>query len=147
MIKRISKLMVLMGGVICVISVLLNPVEASARDGVFIHISSGNENPHKVLMALNMGNMMSADKDVLVYFDIKGIEVVLKDSGDLSFSHFPSSKQAITDLLEKGITIYACPGCLKAMGKNPEDLMEGVKVADKDGFFNFTEGRILSLDY
>jgi hypothetical protein len=41
----------------------------------------------------------------------------------------------------------ACPTCLKAAGKTPEDLAEGISVADKDKFFNFTKGRILSIDY
>jgi hypothetical protein len=36
---------------------------------------------------------------------------------------------------------------LKAAGRTPADLMPGVKVADKDAFFSFTRGRILTLDY
>ncbi|MDZ7623695.1 MAG: hypothetical protein U5J96_04505 [Ignavibacteriaceae bacterium] len=31
---------------------------------------------------------MSEDKDVILYFDITGIEVLLKDSPDLSFCTF-----------------------------------------------------------
>lgn len=117
------------------------------RDGVFLHISSGYDNPHRVLMALKMAELMSDSKDVLIYFDIRGIEVVLKNSEDLTFSHFPSSHSQIKKLLERNITIMACPGCLKAAGKTREDLMEGVQVADKEAFFNFTKGRILTLDY
>ena len=78
------------------------------KDGIFIHISHGPEDAHRVLMALNMANLMSETKDVLVYFDIKGVEVA---------------------------------------GRTPEDLMPGIQVADKDGFFNFTKGRILTIDY
>jgi len=40
-----------------------------------------------------------------------------------------------------------CPGCLEAAGHKPEDVMEGVRIAQKDQFFDFTEGRILTLDY
>jgi hypothetical protein len=32
---------------------------AENRDGVFIHISHGADDPHRLLMALNMANMMS----------------------------------------------------------------------------------------
>jgi hypothetical protein len=39
------------------------------------------------------------------------------------------------------------PGLLEGRGKTPADLMPGVKVADKDAFFSFTKGRILTLDY
>jgi len=121
--------------------------ESSPRDGVFLHISHGAEAPHRVLMALSMAEMMAETRDVLVYFDIKGIEVVAKDAPDFTYSHFPASKAQLEKLIEMGIGVYACPGCLKAAGKTPADLMPGVKVADKDAFFTFTEGRILTLDY
>ncbi len=45
------------------------------RDGVFIHISSAD--PHRALMALQMAEMMAAEQDVMVYFDINGIELTL----------------------------------------------------------------------
>ena len=117
------------------------------RDGVFIHISSGPDNPHKVLMALKMAELMAADRDVLVYFDIQGIDVVLTDSPDVAFNHFPSSQTQLARLQELEVPVFACPGCLKAAGKTPDDLASGIQVADKDAFFSFTEGRILTLDY
>lgn len=118
-----------------------------ARDGVFVHISHGPDDPHRVLMGLQMANMMAADKDVLVYFDVKGIELVLKDAEDVSFAQFPALSKQLETLPEKGVTLMACPGCLKAMDKSAEDLAEGVQVAEKDAFFDFTDGRILTLDY
>jgi predicted peroxiredoxin len=121
--------------------------DESPRDGVFLHISHGVDEPHRVLMALNMAEIMAGSRDVLVYFDIKGIEVVVKDSPDLTFSHFPASRAQLEKLIGMGIDLYACPGCLKSAGKTPADLIPGVKVADKDAFFTFTEGRILTLDY
>jgi len=118
-----------------------------ARDGVFLHISHGAEEPHRVLMGLKMAELMAADRDVLVYFDITGIEVVLADAEDIVHSEFPSSKAQLAKLLEIGVPLYACPGCLKAAGKTPDDLAEGIQVANKDAFFDFTDGRILTLDY
>lgn len=41
----------------------------------------------------------------------------------------------------------ACPGCLKALGKTPKDLKKGVILADKDKFFNFTSGRVITMNY
>lgn len=119
----------------------------AVKDGIFIHISHGSDDPHRALMALSMAEKMSEDKDVILYFDIKGIEVLLKDGPDLSFAQFTSSKEQVQKLLDKGITIMACPGCLKAAGKTPDDLREGIIIADKEKFFNFTSGRILSIDY
>lgn len=121
--------------------------EEIIRDGVFIHVSHGLDNPHRVLMALSMAERMSDDKDVILYFDITGVGVLLKDSPELSFAHFASSQEQIQKLLDKGITIMACPGCLKAAGKTPEDLRDGIIIADKEKFFSFTKGRILSIDY
>ena len=121
--------------------------ETAARDGMFIHITAGVDNPHRVAMALQMATIMSEDKDVILYFDIKGIEVVLKDSPDIAYAQFPGSREQLAALSGKGITIMACPGCLKAAGKTEADLAEGVTVAEKSSFFNFTNGRILTLDY
>jgi predicted peroxiredoxin len=114
---------------------------------MFIHISQGPSEPHRVLMAMSMAAMMAEDHPVLVYFDIKGIDVVLKDAKDITYAHFTPSKAQLQNLLKKGVTVMACPGCLKAAGKTPADLAPGVKVADKKTFFGFTEGRIITLDY
>ena len=120
---------------------------SSGQDGVFIHVSHGSDDAHRLLMALKMAELMSEDHEVLVYFDIKGIEAVLNDAENITFSHFPGSNEQVAKLLERGVELHACPGCLKAAGKTPEDLRKGVQVADKARFFDFTKGRILSLDY
>jgi len=122
-------------------------MKTDTRPGVFVHISHGPEDVHRVLMGLQMAALMSETQDVLVYFDIHGVEVVLNDSEDLTFAQFPSSHTQIKRLISSNVELMACPGCLKALGYGPEDLMEGVKVANKDRFFDFTEGRILTLDY
>ncbi len=115
------------------------------KDGLFLHVSSND--PHRVLMALRMAEMMAGDHDVMIYFDIQGIEVVLKDAPDLSYAQFPNSHAQLKKLSEMGIPLQACPGCLEAAGKTAGDLTEGVTIAEKAKFFNFTKGRILTLDY
>ena len=120
--------------------------DAETRDGVFIHISHGDD-PHRVLMALRMAEIMAEDKDVAIYFDISGVGVVLEDSPDIGHEHFPSSQAQIEKLLKSGVYVCVCPGCLKAAGKTPEDVMKGVQIASKEAFFTFTKGRILTLDY
>ncbi len=117
------------------------------KDGVFIHISSGPDDAHSVLMPLKMAEMMANDKDVLIYFDIKGVYAVLNDSTDICHDGFTSSREQLKTLIDKGVTIMVCPTCLKVAGKTPEDVMPGVMIANKEKFFNFTEGRILTLDY
>jgi predicted peroxiredoxin len=121
--------------------------DAGARDGVFIHVSHGRDDPHRLLMALSMANMMADDRDVAVYFDIKAVEVVLKDAPEVSYAHFEASGALLARLKQRGVPLMACPGCLKAAGKTAADLAPGILVADKGRFFSFTKGRILTLDY
>lgn len=124
------------------------PEVSEVTDGVFIHLSHGPEDPHRVLMALRMAEIMSEDKDVLVYFDIKAVHVVLKGSENITMEgDFPNSHEQLAKLIENGVELHVCPGCLNAAGKTTEDVMDGVKIAEKEAFFNFTEGRILSIDY
>lgn len=121
----------------------LNP----PRDGVFIHISEGYDDPHEVLMPMKMAVMMSEDKDVLVYMDIDAVNLLVKGAKDLNYADFESFQTYLKKLLDKNVGVYACPTCLKIAGFKPEDLMDGVKPAEKEKFFNFTNGRILTLDY
>jgi predicted peroxiredoxin len=117
------------------------------KDGVFIHISHGTSDPHRVLMGLRMASVMSSDKDVLVYFDIEGVEVVLEETQELDLAPFESSRVQLQALLDSGVTVCVCPSCLAAAGKTPEEVIEGVQIAKREAFFDFTEGRILTIDY
>ncbi|MCX7985333.1 MAG: DsrE family protein [Bacteroidales bacterium] len=119
----------------------------SVRDGVFIHITESYNDPHRVLMPLKMANMMAQDKDVVVYMDIRAVELLVKGAKDMKYADFESFQTYLKQLIEKKVGIYACPTCLKVAGFKPEDLMDGVAIAQKDKFFNFTKGRILTLDY
>jgi predicted peroxiredoxin len=136
----------------CAIAVagLLGPFSQAGeapKDGVFIHVSHGADDPHRLLMALQMANIMAEEHPVLVYFDIRAVDAVLADSPEVGYSHFASSRQQLQSLQDKGALLMACPGCLKAAGRSPDELAEGVLPADKAKFFSFTDGRILSLDY
>jgi predicted peroxiredoxin len=122
-------------------------METGVKDGMFIHITESYNDPHRVLMPLKMAVMMTMDKDVIVYIDIKAVELLVKSSKDLNFAEFESAHTYIKQLIEKGAGVYACPTCLKIAGFKPEDLIAGVQVAQKDKFFDFTKGRIITLDY
>lgn len=119
----------------------------SVRDGVFIHITESYNDPHKVLMPLKMAVMMANDKDVLIYNDINSVELYVKGAKNLQYADFESLQTYVKQLLDKNVGVYVCPTCLKMAGFTPEDLMDGVQIAQKDKFFNFTKGRIITLDY
>lgn len=90
---------------------------------------------------------MAQEKAVLIYMDIEAVKILVKNSKDITYPEFESAHSYIKKLLEMGVEIYACPTCLKVAGYKTEELMDGIKPANKDRFFNFTKGRILSLSY
>ncbi len=119
----------------------------SPTDGAFIHISKGSADTHDVLMALMLADKFSTSNDVLVFFDKDGIEMVTRDAPNLEMDPFDSSNDIFKRLVDLNVTILACPACMKVAGMEEGDLREGVQMAEKEQFFDFTEGRILSLDY
>lgn len=117
------------------------------RDGVFVHVRSGPEDAHSALMGLQMAKVMSDDHDVIVYVDIRGIALLLADGPDPSMEPFGSVRGLLGDLATAGVPVMACPTCLEVAGKTPSDLLPGIDVASKGPFFDFTAGRILTIDY
>jgi predicted peroxiredoxin len=111
------------------------PIELEApRDGVFIHITNDHNNPHRVLMPLQMATVMAEDKDVLIYLDIDAVNLVTNYAEDIAYGHFTPLKESISNLLEMGVEIYACPGCLKIAGIEPEELIPGIRLRKKTDF-------------
>lgn len=123
------------------------PEHEAKTDGAFIHISKGAADTHDVLMALMLADKFSTSNDVLVFFDKEGIELLTRNAPNLEMDPFDASDDIFKRLIENGATILACPACMKVSGVEEGDLREGVKIAEKEMFFDFTEGRILSLDY
>ncbi|NOQ25716.1 MAG: peroxiredoxin [Bacteroidales bacterium] len=119
----------------------------SLKDGAFIHVSSGYDNPQKALMAVSLAVKLAESQDVILFFDIKGVKLLTKTSEDIDMESFLTLHGALDKLIEQNIQIMACPMCMKKAGIEPEDLREGVIVAEGEKFFNFTKGRILTLDY
>jgi predicted peroxiredoxin len=79
--------------------------------------------------------------------DIHSVHLLVKDAKDIEYADFESAHTLIKKLLEMNVGVYACPTCLKIAGYEPGDLMDGIQVAQKDRFFDFTKGRIITLDY
>lgn len=129
----------------------MEEMKKSARfetTGVLVHITHGSDDAHRALMGLMMATKMAEEKDVALYLDIEAIELVVKGNKPVTFDdHFPPSNEMIDKLLAEGVTIMACPGCMAVKGITEDMLIEGVIVANKNKFFNFTKGGILTLDY
>lgn len=121
--------------------------EAEKTDGVFIHISKGADDAHEVLMGLMLADKFSTSNDVLVFFDIDGIEMTVKGAPSLEMDPFDPSDEIFRRLIDRDVTILACPACLEVSGYSSNDLRDGVRLAEKEKFLDFTEGRILTIDY
>jgi intracellular sulfur oxidation DsrE/DsrF family protein len=119
----------------------------ASDDGVLVHIKSGPDKPHDVLMGLRMAQMMSENHPVIVYVDVDGIALVTDGGPELNMKPFGSSRAIMADLRNRNVPIYACPGCLAAANKSAADLLPGVQVAKKQKMFDFTDGRIITFDY
>lgn len=137
---------------LAVACIRVNNAEAETKqeektDGVFIHISKGAEDSHDVLMALMLADKFSTSNDVLVFFDKDGIDMVVDGAPNLEMDPFDSSDDIIERLVNLGVEILACPACMIVAGVENSDLRSGVTPAEKERFLDFTEGRILTLDY
>ena len=145
---RVIFILVVLAGAIAGFSLKSNPVEKPVKkDGIFMHISSGYDNPHKVAMALTLATKFTDTHDVMLFFDIKGVEILKKGAESITMENFTSSDEALRSLLESGARIAAFPMCMKKAGISENELIEGIEVAKKELFFDFTDGRILSMDY
>lgn len=123
--------------------------DSSLRDGLFIHLSHGYEDVNRASMALSLAVKVADTVDVIVFCDLEAVKLLTKTAEHpaMSADHYMCPKDALDELRKMHVTIMACPMCMKAAGIKAEDLIDGVIVAKRDKFFNFTGGRILTLDY
>jgi predicted peroxiredoxin len=116
-------------------------------DGIFIHLSSGVENPQRVLAALTTALDMSSNHEVYVYLDVTAVNIVVNNAKSIEMPKFEASKILIDKLIAKGAAVAVNQLCLEANNKTKFDLMKGIIIANPEDFLNFTRGRILSLSY
>jgi predicted peroxiredoxin len=147
MMKMLSFLAGLLIIAVSCVNVSNHDEKSLEKDGVFIHITESYGDAHRVLMPLKMAVMMAEDKDVIVYLDIHAVEFLVKGAEDISLEGFESAHTYIQSLVDKNVGVFACPACMQVAGLDPATLMEGVQTAQKDKFFDFTKGRIITLDY
>ncbi len=137
---KIFKTLLVVSFILCLV-----PKEIEAKDGFLVHLSS--KDPHRVSMAMSIAVKMAADHDVFVFVDIDGVYPMLKDAEIINYKNFEPVRSQIDQLLEMGVEIAVCPMCLEAAGKTKYQLIEGLKLAEKEDFFDFTNDRIVTLDY
>lgn len=118
----------------------------SGKSGVLIHIMEGQE-PYKFLLALDMAEKMSAEYEVMVYFDHLAVNAVLKDSKDVKYSPFTPMRAQMAKLQTLGVKMRACSPCLQASWKKPEDMSAGVSMFDSAELATLGGGNVITFSY
>lgn len=121
------------------------PLEKS-KDGVIVHIKHDSNDPQQALMGLLLADSFTETHQVLVYLDVKGVNIAIKGNEDIMFKGH-SVNEALETLIKKKVEIMTCPGCLQAAGHEPKMLKDGITLRNNNDFFDFAEGRILTFDY
>ncbi|MFA8299814.1 MAG: DsrE family protein [Hyphomicrobiales bacterium] len=118
------------------------------KDGIVIHISQGEKNPHSTLMALTLANsFINGDQDLLVYFDVDAINLVTNNAPVVKYPGYEDSDMLIKALYDNKVKVMVCPGCMAADSIQNNDLIQGTIIRGNMNFFSFTKGRIVSLSY
>ena len=103
---------------------------------IVINLSSGPNNPHAALMALELAAQAVRDeREVTLFFSIHGVLFLKKNAAkELGFSE--KRLEEIRAILNAGqVTAIASPQCLKAMGMTAAELPPKVSLATPDLLF------------
>ena len=109
----------------------------SPRTSVMLFsVTSGVDDVHAVTMALQLaGHALDDGRQVVLFFNVRGAEVPTRSlPADLAFKAKPI-KALLADRIERGAQVHVCPHCMKALGVEPGDLVEGAQVTDRQKLF------------
>lgn len=114
---------------------------ASNTSTVLVNVTSGVEGdkgrPQAVDMALKLaGFALDEGRTVAIFFNVKGVHVPTRTlPNDFAFQdNLPIIKQ-LAKLIERGAEVHVCPICMKALGVESTDVMEGAQVTTRPKLF------------
>jgi predicted peroxiredoxin len=117
------------------------PAAASAAPGETIVLlsvtSDAQQDPQSVDMAMRFaGFALDEGRRVFMFFNVKGVKIPSSHLAD-DFAYEQSSplKEQLAALIQRGADVHVCPVCMKALGVNEGDLMEGAKVTTRASLF------------
>lgn len=102
-----------------------SPVVADTQ-GLFLNMTS--DDAHRADMAMGFSQaMLERGHPVTVWLNDKGVLLASRRETGLA-----AQQQMLTQLMAKGVTVIACPMCMKHFGIGEADLIEGVAVGNPD---------------
>ena len=99
--------------------------------------SDANEDPQSVDMAMKLaGFSLDEGRNVVMFFNVKGVTIPKSEfPADFAFQEDTPIKTQLADLIERGVDVHVCPICMKAIGVEESDLIEGAKVTTRPSLF------------
>ena len=106
---------------------------------VFINVTSDvAKDPQKVDMAMKIGKFsLEEGRRVFYFFNVKAVHIpCTKFDAKVAFKGQEPIKKQLQALIDKGAVVHVCPVCMKALGVEKKDIMDGAQVTTKAGLFS-----------
>ncbi len=105
---------------------------------VFLSVTCDAEKePQAMDMAMKFaGFSLDEERQVVMFFNVKGVRCPSKGfSDELAFGENDPIKEQLVGLIERGADVHVCPICMKALGVEEEDLIDGAQVTTRPSLF------------
>ena len=96
---------------------------AGDKDPLFINMTT--DEGHRATMAIGFGkNQMERGHPLTIFLNDKGVHVASKGNAN----KYGAQQKMLSEAMQKGATVIACPMCMKHYGVKETDLLSGIKV-------------------
>ena len=111
--------------------------------------SDVNDKPQSVDMAMKFaGFSLDENRKVVMFFSVKGVHIPTKGlADDLAFQEHEPIRSQLAALIERGADVHVCPVCMKALGIEEADIIEGAQVTTKPKLFANIHGNTAVFTY
>lgn len=111
-------------------------------ESLMVHIST-NDSAAVEMALMFASNMLNQGKDVVVFLDVKGVVVAMKNPP----SELTSFTQKVRDFLNEGGRMIVCGHCMGASGFKPVDLLPGTEVGNPGKMSRLFSGPMAIISY
>lgn len=119
-------------------SSMTGPPAAQEQPIVLLSVTSdASQQSQSVDMAMKLaGFSLDEGRRVVMFFNVQGVTLPTHSfPDDLAFQQNSPLKEQLAKLIERGVDVHVCPICMKALGVEETDVMEGAKVTTRPSLF------------
>lgn len=96
---------------------------ADGKDPLFINMTT--DDSHRATMAIGFGkNQLERGHPLTIFLNDKGVHVASKGNA----AKFAEQQKLLSEAMQKGAVVIACPSCMKHFGVKETDLLAGIQV-------------------